>query len=101
MKTSISEAIQIIFCFPNLGQPPFYIQYYHSSINIFVVILISYAAVLKRSAKKKLESLYAKRKQREHAQMLNLPNFDNSDLQSQITVSDRISDMVRKICSPP
>ena len=61
------------------------------------MILISYAAVLKRSAKKKLESLYAKRKQREQASMLNLPNFDNSDLQSQITVSDRISDMVRKI----
>lgn len=61
------------------------------------MILISYAAVLKRSAKKKLESLYAKRKQREYAAMLNLPNFDNSDLQSQITVSDRISDMVRQI----
>lgn len=58
-----------------------------------ILILISYAAVLKRSAKKKLESLYAKRKQREQASMLNLPNYDNSDLQSQITVSDRISDM--------
>ncbi|CAG5080636.1 Oidioi.mRNA.OKI2018_I69.PAR.g9669.t1.cds [Oikopleura dioica] len=48
-----------------------------------IVILISYSAVLKRMAKKKMESLYAKRRIRQV----------ESDLQSQITVSDRISDM--------